>query len=394
MRNFEFYAPTRIVFGKDSEKQAGALAAAARAKKVLVVYGSDRIEKSGLLQTVTDSLEQQGIEVRTACGVKANPTCEKAVQITAQNRSFDPDLIMAVGGGSVIDTAKACALALANPDCGLWDIWTRKVSVSRSKPVGVVLTIPAAGSETSDSAVLTSETLGVKRGFGSELNRPLFALMNPALALSLPEYQRACGIADILMHTLDRYFTPEQGNEMTDAIAEALLRTVIASARLVMQENPDEKAMSEIMWAGSLSHNNLTGLGGLKDFAVHQLGHELSAKTDIAHGASLTAVWDSWARYVLEEDPARFARYARNVWGANEKEDLQAAREGIRQTKEFFASLGLPVCFSQAGQIGIRTDEELESFAYGCSYGNTRTIGSFRKLGLGDMKKIYAMANH
>ena len=394
MHNFEFYSPTKIVFGKDSEKRAGEMAAALNAKKVLVVYGSNRVEKSGLLKTVTDSLENEGIEVRTAHGIKANPTYAKAVEIIEQNREFQPDLLLAVGGGSVIDTAKAAAIALANPDHELWEIWMGKAKVSRSIPVGSVLTIPAAGSETSDSAVLTREDLELKKGLSTDLNRPVFALMNPALALSLPKYQRACGITDIMMHTLERYVTPLQGNEMTDSIAEGLLRTVISNGPKIMTDDPDLDAMSEIMWAGSLSHNNLTGLGGVKDFSVHQMGHELSAKTDIAHGASLSCVWDSYARYVYSANPARFARYARNVWGIREEDDEKAALQGIEKTRDFFASLGMPVCFSQAPEIGVQTSEGLEAFALGCTYGNTRTIGQFKKLNAEDVKNIYTMANH
>ena len=244
---------------------------------------------------------------------------------------------MAVGGGSVIDTSKAVAHGTANPDTDIWEFWSKKQTVKKSLPVGVVLTLAAAGSETSDSAVLTNEETKIKRGLSTDFNRPAFAIMNPELTYTLPKYQVGCGIVDIMMHT------QTENNELTDEIAEGLLRTVIRNGAVAIKDSHDYNAMSEIMWAGSLSHNGITGLGAEKDFAVHQLGHELSAKFDIAHGASLSAVWGAWATYVYDAKPARFAQYARRVWNVEEADDVKAAQEGIRKTVTYFASLNMPL---------------------------------------------------
>jgi len=253
-----------------------------------------------------------------------------------------------------------------------------------------VLTISAAGSETSNSAVLTNTETGQKRGLGTDYNRPRFAIMNPELCFTLPKYQIACGIADIMMHTMDRYFTPENTaggqNEMTDEIAEALLRVVVRNG-LVAMENPENyQAQSEIMWAGSLSHNGITGLGGTQDFSTHQLGHELSARWDVAHGASLTTVWASWARYCLAVNPERFARFANKVWG------LASAEEGILKTEEYFKSIGMPTSFTELG-IGVQADDVLDELADRCVFRGERLVGSFKPLNKDDILEIYKMAN-
>lgn len=248
------------------------------------------------------------------------------------------------------------------PDTDIWAYWEGEKTLEKSLPVGVVLTISAAGSETSDSAVLTNEETGVKRGLSTPFNRPRFAVMNPELTYTLPPYQIACGVVDIMMHTLDRYFTPTQGNETTDALAEALLVTVIRNGRKAMADSHDYGAMSELMWCGSLSHNDLTGLGAVKDFVPHKLGHELSAKFDVAHGASLSAVWGAWAQYSWKTHPERFARYARQVWGVQTDDEEQAALEGIAATVDYFRSLGMPTCLSELG-IGVQPETVLEAMA-------------------------------
>lgn len=267
----------------------------------------------------------------------------------------------------------------------------REVAV-RALPVGAILTIPAAGSETSNSSVLANTATGSKRGFSSDLNRPRFAIMNPELTYTLPVYQVACGVTDIMMHTLDRYFNPVD-NELTDAIAEALLRTVIDKGRTAVKNQQDYDAMSELMWAGSLSHNGLTGLGGPGDFAVHQLGHELSAMFGTAHGASLSTVWDSWARTVCHAKPARFARYAKNVWGLSGSDENDLAAAGIQATREYFTELGMPVSFGQNQDIGIQAEEVLRDLAYRCSFQRSRSIGTFQVLNEEDIYGIYQKAN-
>ena len=348
MHGFTQYTPTRIIFGKETQKQAGELAKSLKASKVFVVYGGGSVVRSGLLDEVIASLEEAGLEYMTVGGVKPNPRLSFAREAVKKSIEFGTDFVLAVGGGSVIDTSKAVAHGTANPDTDIWEFWSKKRTVKKSLPVGVVLTLAAAGSETSDSAVLTNEETKIKRGLSTDFNRPAFAIMN---------------------------------------------RTVIRNGAVAIKDSQDYNAMSEIMWAGSLSHNGITGLGAEKDFAVHQLGHELSAKFDIAHGASLSAVWGAWATYVYDAKPARFAQYARRVWNVEEADDVKAAQEGIRKTVTYFASLNMPTSFREAKEIGSKTDEEVKQMAHGCSYEGTRTIGSFKVCDENDIYEIYKLAN-
>ena len=364
------------------------------ATRVFVIYGGGSVVRSGLLERVTTALSEAGLEWKAAGGVKPNPRLEFARECVEKSKEFGTDLVLAIGGGSVIDTGKAIAHGTANPDTDIWDFWTGKQKVTRSLPVGVVLTLSAAGSETSDSAVLTNEETGRKQGISTDFNRPKFAIMNPELAATLPKYQVACGLVDIMMHTLERYFTPiSQGNQMTDEIAEGLLRTVIANGPKAYENPADYDAMSEIMWCGSLSHNGITGLGRPKDFLNHKLGHELGARFDEAHGATLSAVWGSWARYVYKLDVERFARYGEKVWGIREEEKEAAALQAIARTEEFFRSLGMPVCLGQM-KIGVQPDSVLRELADSATKGDTVRLGSFKKMNAQDMYEIYKAANH
>lgn len=392
MRDFTFYAPTRVVFGENAELQAGRLIRDLGARRVLLVYGGGSAVRSGLLDRLQACLLEAGLPVIPFGGAQPNPTLAHAEAGAALAREAEADFVLAVGGGSAIDTGKAIAHGAKQPDVALWKLWSGAAPVKEALPVGAVLTIPAAGSETSDSAVLTNETVGQKRGLSSERNRPVFALMNPRLALTLPPYQMACGVTDILMHTLDRYFNPVTDNLLTDAIAESLLRVVLQAGRKLLQA-PDYHAMSELMWCGSLSHNGLTGLGGEKDFAPHQLGHPLSARFGVAHGASLAAVWPSWARFVWRQNAARFAQYARRVWDINTDDDEAAAQEGIDATERYFRSLGMPVRLDQLG-IPAQEPAVLADLADLCSYGKSRTIGSFQVLTYADVLAIYQLASH
>lgn len=396
MQAFEFYSPTKIIFGPKTEEQVGQQVAAHGGSRVMVVYGGQSAVKSGLLERVLHALDAAGLVHESIGGVKPNPRLSLAVEGVEKAKAFGADFILAVGGGSVIDTAKAIADGAANPEYDLWeDLWLGKVPIPGSLPVGVVLTIPAAGSESSDSAVLTNDDTHVKRSFGSPFHRPRFAIMNPELTFTLPRYQITCGIVDIMMHTMDRYFNPFTTNELTDEIAEGLLRNTVRNGLRAAEHPADYQAMSELMWAGSLSHNGLTGLGGIKDFAPHQLGHELSAMFDVAHGASLSTVWDSWARYCVNTNPSRFARFAEKVWGLdpNGKDTMALALEGIEATRQFFRSLDMPTCFSQLG-CGVQSEEVLEELSYRCTFQNTRTIGSFKVLDQHDILEIYRLANH
>ena len=391
MHSFTFYSPTEVVFGPDTELQAAELVQKYGGSRVFVVYGGGSVQRSGLLERVTKVLTDAGLAVECYGGAKPNPTLEHARDGVRKAIDFGADLVLAIGGGSAIDTGKAVAHGAANPEQDIWNFWSREVPLERSMPVGAILTIPAAGSEMSNSSVLTNEEIGRKRGLSTDFNRPKFAIMNPELTYTLPDYQIGCGIVDIMMHTMERYFNPVE-NPLTDALAETLLRNVIEQGRTAMADHTDYTAMSELMWAGSLSHNGLTGLGGQGDWSVHQLGHEISARFDLAHGASLAAVWGSWAGYVSEQRPARFARFARNVWGIQMDEERAVAEAGINATVDFFSSLGMPTGFDSC--IGLQTDETCADMAYRCAYEGTRTIGTLRVLGQADIEQIYLRANH
>ncbi len=394
MQSFQYYIKTDVVFGEGSVSRAAELVKKHGGSRVLVVYGGGSAKRSGLLGRVFALLDEALIPYDSIGGVQPNPRVELAREGVKKAAAFRADLILAVGGGSVIDTAKAIAHGAANPETDIWEFWKRRAVLTRSTPVGVILTIPAAGSETSDSAVLTNEQEQEKRGLNTDLNRPAFAILDPKLAMTLPTRQLSCGVTDILMHTLDRYFTPADDNELTDELAEALLRVVIRNGPKVVENENDLHAMSEIMWCGSVSHNGLTGLGAPREFTTHQLGHALSEKFDAIHGESLSAMWGSWARYVWETKPARFARFARNVWDVDDVDADEAAMLGIEATENFFRSLHMPVSLGELKGVGVQSEEGLQELALRCSYQKTRTIGSFRVLGYDEMLGIYRLANH
>lgn len=393
MKNFTLYTPTRIVFGKEVEKETGRLAKEQGASKVLIVYGGGSIIKSGLLKSVQESLQKEGIAYTELAGVKPNPRMSLAREGVEKAISFGADLILAVGGGSSIDTAKAIAIGAANEGIDLREFWSGKEAITKVLPVGAVLTIAAAGSEMSDSAVLTNEETGKKGGVNTDLVRPRFAVMNPELTYTLPKYQLTCGIVDIFMHTIERYFTPEDGNELTDEIAEGLLRTLIRNGLKAVEQPKDYDALSEIMWCGSLSHNNLTGLGRPKDFACHKLGHEIGGMFDEAHGATLSAVWGSWARYVYQLDIERFANYGKKVWNIEPDKAEEAAIAAIEKTEEFFRALDMPVSIGELS-IGVQPDEVLKKMAESATKGDTVKLGCFKRLDMQDMYEIYKIANH
>lgn len=394
MKNFVQYTPTEIVFGRDTHHQVGTVAKKWGAHHVLLVYGGGSVNKHGTLQEVKESLENEQLTYDELGGVKPNPRLSLAREGVKKALECGADLILAVGGGSAIDTAKAIAIGAANPGKDIWEVfWSGKEKVTQTLPVGVVLTIAAAGSEMSDSAVLTNEETGRKAGISTDYNRPKFAILNPELTFTLPKYQVACGVVDIMMHTLERYFTPVGGNQMTDEIAEGLLRTVIANGKVAYENPKNYDAMSEIMWCGSLSHNGITGLGGEKDFLNHKLGHELSAMFDEAHGATLSAVWGSWARYVYRKDVERFAHYGRSVWNISEEDPEKAALLAIEATEEFWKSIDMPICLGQM-KTGTLSDEILQKMAQLATKEDTVLLGTFQKMNANDLYQIYKMANH
>jgi len=392
MVGFEYFTPTKVVFGKGAESKAGALVKEQGAKKVLVHYGSESARRSGLLDRVCDSLKEAGIPYVTLGGVVPNPHLSLIYEGIELCRKEGVDFLLPIGGGSVIDSAKAIGYGVpASVD--VWEFYEKKAVPETCLPIGAVLTIAAAGSEMSNSSVITNDQKSLKRGLNTDMCRPRFAVMNPELTLTLPGYHTAAGIADILMHTLERYFTAETAMEITDSIAEGLMRTVIHNGQILTKDPGNYDARAEMMWAGSLSHNGLTGCGGgIGDFACHQIGHELSGMFDAAHGASLTAVWGSWARYVYKTNPARFAKLATEVLRVERRgSDEETAIAGIEATEAFFRSIGMPTSIGELVETPV-TDEQLQEMAEKCSFYRSRTIGTFRTLDRMDIEQIYFMA--
>ena len=390
MDNFMYHAPTRVVFGRDTELETGKLIANEGGSRVFLVYGGGSCVKSGLLARIESSLDQAGLAYLEFGGAQPNPTLKHAEEGVRKALEFGADFILAVGGGSAIDTAKGIAHGTANPDTALWDIWTGVKPLKQSMPVGCVLTIAAAGSEMSSSAVLTNKDLGIKKGLDTDFNRCRFAVMNPALLATVPKYQLAAGIADIMQHTMERYFIPNSHAELTDEIAEGLLRTVIRNGRKILADPNDYNAMAEVMWASSLSHNWLTGLGRPGDFSVHKFGHALSAAYGATHGASLTAVWKAWADYLYETEPGRFAQFARRVWGVDEAETLSAAREGIRCTTAYFREIGMPVSLAD---LGVQpSEEEIHALALNCTQNGKVTLSRIKPIGVSEAEEIFRAA--
>ena len=341
---------------------------------------------------MTASLDAAGVAHVGLGGVKPNPRLSLVREGIALAEKEKVDFLLAVGGGSVIDSAKAIAYGITN-DGDVWDLYLAKKKAVACAPVGCVLTIAAAGSETSNSSVITDENGNHKRSYNDDIARPKFAIMNPELTYTLPEYQTMSGAVDILMHTIERYFTNDKAVELIDRMSEALMVTVMENARRLLRNPLDYDARAEIMWAGSLSHNGLTGTGRTGDFASHQLEHELSGMFDVAHGAGLSAVWPSWARYVYKRDVARFAQYAARVTGTetNYFNPEETALRGIEAMENFFRSVRMPVTI---GELGIKdiSDRQIDEMVAKCSWNGARKIGQFVKLDQSDMKKIYRMA--
>ena len=395
MEKFVYCSPTKIVFGKAAEEKTAELVKENGGTRVFIIYGGQSAVKSGLIGRACGILDEAGIDNMAMGGVVPNPLVSKAREMAEAARAFNPDFILGIGGGSVLDTAKAVAHTVAAPGHDVWDFWTG-TKVEKTVPLGAILTISAAGSETSNSAVLTNDTLEAptKRGITTELNRPRFAIMNPELTMTLPKYQIGAGAADIFMHTHERYFAAVLGNHLTDEMAEGLFRDIIKYGPIGVKEPDNYEAMSEIMWCGSVSHIGLTGIGAQGDtpregdWACHQLGMALSTIYDSTHGATLTAVWAAWCRYVMKNNVARFAQFARKVYGINVADDQTATDMGIACTNEFFRSLGMPLSLTEL--LGhVPTDEEIEAIATECTYGKTRKIGSFASLDYDDIVAIY-----
>lgn len=392
MFNFQYYTPTRVVFGRDTVAQVGALAAGEGAKKVLIHYGGGSAVRSGLLERIKASLDEAGLAHVELGGVVPNPRLSLVREGAALCQKEGVDFLLAVGGGSVIDSAKAMAYALGEPDKDVWELYTKVRQPKASFPMGVVLTIAAAGSEMSDSSVITNWETGEKRGCNSNLCRPRFAVMDPQLTATLPDYQTQSGCADIMMHTMERYFTQGGNLAVTDAMAEGLLRTVMGCALTLRSDPADYQARAEVMWCSSLSHNGLMGCGSSGgDWACHGLEHELSGMFDVTHGAGLAAIWATWARYVYKDCLPRFVRFAVHVMGvAPGGDDEQTALAGIAAMEDFYRSIGMPTSLRELGIAP--TDAQCETMAANCARAFGGKRGNAKVLYEADMAAIYKAA--
>ena len=389
MNNFTFHTPTKVFFGKGTEKQVGEIIKSYGFSKVLFHYGSGSIKRSGLYDTVTASLREAEISFVELGGVEANPKLSLARKAAELARNEKADMILAVGGGSVLDSAKAAAAAAYN-NCDPWEFSSKKRAPEKALPVGTILTLAASGSEMSDSCVLTNEDGWLKRGFNAPCNRPLFSILNPELTYTVSKYQTGCGIVDIMMHTLERYFSLNGDNPLTDALAEGLLRTVVEQGKRAIRDPKDYEARAALMWAGSLSHNGLTGCGKTFMMRCHQLEHELSGAYDrVAHGAGLAVIFPAWAKYIYRYNVSRFAQYAVNVWGLpmNFEHPERTALEGIRATEAYFQSIGMPVRLSELDVDGAKFDEMAEK----CTFFGKRTLPDYIELGKKEMLDIYRL---
>ncbi|WP_223702399.1 iron-containing alcohol dehydrogenase [Sutcliffiella deserti] len=386
MENFTFQNGTKIIFGKDTELQVGE-ESIAYGKKLLLHYGGGSIKESGLYDTIIKSLQEHDIEVYELGGVKPNPRISLVREGVALCKEHNLDFILAVGGGSVIDSAKAIA-AGAKYEGDVWDFFTGESPVTECMPIGVVLTIPAAGSETSTGTVVTNEEGWYKRATGHSKMRPQFAIMNPVLTYTLPSYQTACGITDMMAHILERYFTNEKNVELTDRLCEATLKTIINNAHIVLDDPSNYAARAEIMWSGTIAHNDLLSTGRTGDWASHDIEHEISGIYDIAHGAGLAIIFPAWMKYVYKHDINRFAQFANRVWDVElDLNDLEkTALTGINKMEQFFNSIGMPTSLAEV-EIG---DEHFAEMAKKAT--ERWPLGNFVKLHEEDVYKIYQIA--
>lgn len=389
MNNFVFYSPTEFVFGKDTESEVGTLARKYGANKVLILYGGGSVVRSGLLKRVQKALEEVGIDYCSMGGIQPNPIDNKVYEGIDLCREKQIDMLIPVGGGSVIDTAKA--IAVGTPYNGdFWDFYTGKTIAKVALKVAVVLTIPAAGSEGSGNTVITKvETLQKLSLRTPSVLRPVFSIMNPELTYTLPAYQTACGIADMMAHIMERYFTNTQEVEISDRLCEGTLTAIINEAPKVIINPMDYGARANLMWSGMIAHNGTCGIGCEEDWASHFLEHEISAIYDVAHGAGLSVIFPAWMTWMVDHNVDKIAQYAIRVWNVSPNSDKKAiALEGISRLKSFFVSLGLPVNFKQ---LGIDTPD-IDRMVNGLHHNKGELVGNFVKLGRSDSKEIYQLA--
>ena len=387
MQDFTYYAPTKVFFGRDKHKDIGKIVKSYGFDNIMLQYGKESIKKSGLYDEVMSSLSENGIKVVEMGGVEPNPKLSFVIEAVKVAKETGVQMILAVGGGSVLDSSKYTA-AGALYDGDVWDFPTGKATLEKSLPVGCILTLAAAGSEMSGSAVVTNMEENMKRGFGSEHNRCLFAIMNPELTYSVSKYQTACGVVDIMAHTMERYFVPVEPTDITDRIAESVLKATISAGATLMENPKDYDARANMMWASSLSHNDLTGCGRQNALCVHQLEHALSGEYDeIAHGAGLAVLFPAWAKYIYKNNIPRFAQFARRVWDCTETDDEAAALCGIEKMAEYFKSIGMPSRLSDFGLDGSCIDRLCEL----CTFGRKRSVKSYIDMDYDVIKDIFKL---
>lgn len=385
MLDFTYYTPTKVIFGKETHRKVGEIIKQYGYKKIMLQYGKGSIKKTGLYDEVMTSLNDNGIEVVEMGGVEPNPKLSFVKEAIEVAKRENVEMILAVGGGSAIDSSKYTATG-AKYDGDVWDFPSRKQTPQDGLPVGCILTIAAAGSEMSSSAVISNEELHMKRGYNSEFNRCKFAICNPELTYTVSQYQTSCGIVDIMSHTMERYFSVCPPTELTDRICEGLLKSVVNAGKVLMDNPTDYESRATMMWASSLSHNDLTGSGRQHVLSVHQFEHALSGEyQEIAHGAGLAVLFPAWARYVYKLNPARFAQFARNVWDITEADDEKASLMGIEAMESYFELIKMPL---KLRKFGIPSDCTAK-LADLCTFGRQRTIPSYKDLDYEDVKNIF-----
>ncbi len=392
MQNFEFHAPTRIIFGKDTHKRVGEIIREYGFDKILLHYGKGSIKESGLYDEVVCSLGDAGIDFVELGGAEPNPKLSLVRKGVERAKKHKSQLVLAVGGGSVIDSAKLIAHGAVS-DCDPWEFNARTKIPETALPVATILTLAASGSEMSASCVITNDETKLKRGFGSRFNRPLFSICNPCLTYSVSPYQTACGIVDILMHTLERFFTVSEPFMITDQMAYGVIKTVIEAGKKALENPCDYNARANLMWAGSLSHNDLTGAGTDFFMGCHQLEHELSGMFDcVAHGAGLAIVYPAWAKYMYKHNPRRFADLAVNALGVDDigKTAEEVALEGIEFLEDYFRSIEMPVRLSELG-LDI-TQEDIENMSEKCTFFGKRTLKDYISLGKEEITEIFKIS--
>ncbi len=389
MLDFTFYSPTSVVFGKKSLEQLPAQLKKFGAAKILLHYGTSSVEKSGLLDKTLTLVKQTGAEVTLLGGVRPNPVVSLVRQGVAICKEKKIDFILALGGGSVLDSAKAIAVgALIEED--IWDIFEHSKAIQKALPVGTILTLSATGSELSSRSVVSNDESNAKLGMGADCLRPVFSILNPEFTYTVNKWQTASGTIDILMHTIERYFTKTPDVALTDSLSEALMRNVISAGSIAYHTPDDYEARATLMWAGSLSHNDLMGLGRQQDWACHRLEHEMSAlDTSITHGAGLAVLFPHWASYVMHEDLDRFCRFAKEVFGVygDGYTKEQWAKAGIQAFVNYATALGMP---QKLHEFGLQ-EEDLPLMAKRCA-DFYKTIGTFKVLHYEDMLNIYKLA--